>query len=133
MKIASIILFFLFSFFSAQSYAQSKTDTGSVKVNADPRVKEIDQKYTDSRNGKIKGYRVQIHFSAEKSKAKDAKSKFLNKFPDVHAYEIFETPYFKIRVGDFRTKLEAYKFMKEIQEIFPMTFIVADEIELPPL
>jgi hypothetical protein len=36
-------------------------------------------------------------------------------------------------VGDFRTKLEAYKFLKEISIEFPGSFIVQDEIELPKL
>ena len=91
------------------------------------------QKYVDSRNGKIKGYRVQIHFGTEKNKAKEIKSKFLAKYPDVKVYDMFEPPYFKVRAGDFRTKLEAYKFLKEIQEDFPGSFIIADEIELPQL
>ena len=129
-KITLIVLFFTLC---GWVNAQSKSDSGKVTVNADPRVKEMDDKFTESRNGKIKGYRVQILFSAEKSKAKETKSKFLTKYPDVHAYDLFETPYFKIRVGDFRTKLEAYKFMKQIQETFPQSFIVTDEIELPPL
>jgi hypothetical protein len=125
-------LFLLFiSLFSAK--AQTKTDTGKIVVSQDPRVKEMMQKYGESRNGKIKGYRVQIHFGSEKSKAKDVKSKFLTKYPDVRAYDIFETPYFKVRAGDFRTKLEAYKFLKDIQETFPGAFIVEDNIELPEL
>jgi hypothetical protein len=118
-------------FFTAP--AQPKTDTGKVVVNEDPRVKEMLQKYGESRTGKMKGYRVQIHFGTEKTRAKDAKSKFLTKYPDVHTYDMFETPYFKVRAGDFRTKLEAYKFLKEIQEHFPGAFIVEDQIELPQL
>lgn len=131
MKLGFIIIFFAATFVSAK--AQGVKDTSKMEVKQDPRVGEMLQKYRDSRNGKIKGFRVQIHFGAEKSKAKEIKSKFLTKFPEMRAYDTFETPYFKIRAGDFRTKLEAYKFMKEIQEDFPGAFIVADEIELPPL
>ena len=131
MKGIHILYFFLFVVTSAN--AQGVKDTSKIEVKQDPRVGEMLQKYRDSRTGKIKGYRVQIHFGAEKIKAKDVKSKFLTRFPDIRAYDIFETPYFKIRVGDFRTKLEAYKFMKQIQDDFPGAFIVQDEIELPPL
>lgn len=114
------------------AFSQAK-DTGKVVISADGRVAAMQQKYADSQNGKIKGYRVQIHFGNEKNKAKDIKSKFLTKHNEMRAYDIFESPYFKIRVGDFRTKLEAYKFMKEISESFPGAFIVSDYIELPEL
>ena len=131
MRSLFILLFLLANFISSD--AQTANDTAKIPVKQDPRVGEMLQKYRDSRTGKIKGYRVQIHFGAEKIKAKDVKSKFLTRFPDIRAYDIFETPYFKIRVGDFRTKLEAYKFMKQIQDDFPGAFIVQDDIELPPL
>jgi hypothetical protein len=126
----SILLLF---FILPAVHAQSKSDTGKIEVNQDARVKEMMQKYVDSRNGKIKGYRVQIHFGTEKNKAKEIKSKFLAKYPDVKVYDMFEPPYFKVRAGDFRTRLEAYKFLKEIRDEFPGSFIISDEIELPPL
>jgi hypothetical protein len=126
-------ILFLVIFLVPAGKTQSKGDTGKIEVNEDARVKEMMQKYVDSRNGKIKGYRVQIHFGTEKNKAKEIKSKFLAKYPDVKVYDMFEPPYFKVRAGDFRTKLEAYKFLKEIQEDFPGSFIIADEIELPQL
>jgi hypothetical protein len=130
MRFLIVLTLFLSPFLTR---AQVKADTGKITVQEDPRVKEMMGKYVDSRNGKIKGYRVQIHFGGEKIKAKDVKSRFLTKYPDMRAYDSFETPYFKVRVGDFRTKLEAYKFLKEIQDVFPGAFIVSDEIELPPL
>jgi len=108
-------------------------DSGKVEIVQDEKVAEMVQRYTDSQNGKIKGYRVQVFFGAEKMKAKDAKSKFLSKNPDMKAYELFETPYFKIRAGNFRTKLEAYQFLQKIKADFPGAFIVEDEIELPDL
>ena len=123
----------MFLFTTASAKAQGVKDTSKIEVKQDARVGEMLQKYRDSRNGKIKGYRVQIHFGAEQKKSKDIKSKFLTKFPDMRAYDTFETPYFKIRVGDFRSKLEAYKFMKQIQDDFPGAFIVSDEIELPSI
>ncbi len=99
----------------------------------DQKIQAMVQKHTESQTGKIKGFRVQIHFGAEKSKALQIKSKFLSRFPEVRAYDPYDAPYFKIRVGDFRTKLEAYKFLKSVQAEFPGSFIVTDEIELPPL
>jgi len=87
----------------------------------------------EAKKGKMKGYRVQIHFGSEKAKALDTKTKFMTSYHDVPSYLDYQQPYFKIRVGDFRTKLEAYKFLQEITDEFPGAFIVSDEIELPQL
>ncbi|MGB3947373.1 MAG: SPOR domain-containing protein, partial [Bacteroidia bacterium] len=81
----------------------------------------------------IKGYRVKIHFGTDKNQAKEVKGAFITKYPDVPAYEKYDQPNFNIRVGDFRTKLEAYSFLKKIQPDFPAAFIVQDEIEFPEL
>ncbi|MCC7301010.1 MAG: SPOR domain-containing protein [Bacteroidia bacterium] len=111
--------------FREASYSDTRT--------TEQKIRKLSEKYVESQNGKIKGYRVQIHFGAEKAKAMQIKSRFLSRYPEVRAYDPFDAPYFKIRVGDFRTKLEAYKFMKELIGEFPGSFIVADDIELPPL
>ena len=36
-----------------------------------------------------------------------------------------------IRVGDFKTRLEAMKFLKEIQSLYSAAFIVKDDVKLP--
>ena len=136
MKTALIILSLLFNLVAFVANAQvlsNKKDTGKTEVITNPLVKEMVQKYIDSQTGKLKGYRIQIHFSPEKNKANEIKLKFVAAYPDKKAYENFETPYFKVRVGDFRTRLEAHKFLNEIAIDFPGAFIVADEIELPEI
>ena len=100
----------------------------------DSRVNELMLKHVlvnVAKKSKIKGYRVQIHFGTQKAEANEIKSKFLTLYDDVPAYLDYQQPYFKIRVGDFRTRLEAYKFHQEIAEEFSGSFIVADEIEMP--
>lgn len=49
------------------------------------------------------------------------------------AYLIWESPNYKIRVGDFRSKLDAEKFQRKIDELFPYAFIVRDNINFPSL
>lgn len=112
--------------------AQSKTE--NVEIIQEYKIKELQAKHIDiNSKNPIKGYRVKIHFGADKTKAKEIKTKFISKFPDVPAYEKYDQPNFNIRVGDFRTKLEAYKFLKVVQLEFPSAFIVQDEIEFPDL
>lgn len=120
---------FTASFCFAQTAA---TDTGKVELVQDYKIKELVNKHIAiNSETPVKGYRIKIHFGADKNKAKEIKAKFISKFPDVPAYEKYDQPNFNIRVGDFRTKLEAYKFLKEVQIEFPSAFLVQDEIELP--
>lgn len=114
--------------------AQIATDTGSVKVNEDPRVMLLMGKWKEVKertDGKMEGWRIKIHFGTDRDKAKSVKVGFLNKHPEVNAYEDYAQPLFVILVGDFRTKMEAYKFFLEIKDEYPTAFIVQDEIEMP--
>lgn len=83
----------------------------------------------EKREGRFSGYRVQIHFGPDREKAKEAKAKFVLKYTDKAAYDTYDQPNFKIRVGNFRTRLEAHAFMKELQVEFPGAFIVQCDIE----
>ncbi|HTL81608.1 MAG TPA: SPOR domain-containing protein [Bacteroidia bacterium] len=127
-------LFFIFlvSLFStAFLNAQTAADSLQKDVDADSRVKVVmDKQIEVNSKGKEEGYRVQIYFGADKVKANAMKAQFLARYADdAHAYEIYEVPNFKIRVGDFHTKLEAYAFLKEIKAEFPSAFIVESEID----
>jgi hypothetical protein len=109
-------------------------DTGKIELVQDHKIDELLSKHVEiNSKSELKGFRIKIHFGSDKTKAREVKAKFILKFPDVPAYEKYDQPNFNIRVGDFRTKLEAYRFLKEVQPEFPSAFIVADEIELPKL
>ena len=111
--------------------AQTSADTLQTGVHADPRLKVLVAKHGEVlKKGQVQGFRVQIYFGSDKAKAREVKSRFLATYAsEAHAYEIYEVPNFKIRVGDFRTRLEAYRFLKKIRADFPASFIVASEVE----
>ncbi len=119
---------------STFSFSQVASDTGKVEFVQEYKLKELLNKHIEiNSKGTIKGYRIKIHFGDDKNQANEVKKKFLEKFPDVPAYAKYDQPNFNIRVGDFRTKLEAYKFLKEVQVDFPAAFLVMDDIEFPQL
>jgi hypothetical protein len=94
------------------------------------------EKYNNQNQTKpiINGYRVQIYFDSgnqSKKKANDVKTQFLAKNPDIPCYLVYQSPNFKVRVGDFRTRYEAYKLYREIRNDFPSAYIVKDEINFP--
>jgi hypothetical protein len=82
------------------------------------------------------GYRVQIYFgsgSSARIKAMKVKTDFLSSYPEVKAYIIYQSPDFKVRVGDFRTRSEALRLQKKMTRDYPNAFIVPDEIQFPDL
>ena len=79
------------------------------------------------------GYRIQIYFGNERINAQDKKSSFLQNHPKIAAYMVYHQPNFKVRVGDFRTRLEAVGFLKKIESDFKTSFIVPDDVKLPDL
>lgn len=77
------------------------------------------------------GYRVQIHFGSNRTKANEVKADFLKLYPNVGSYLVYHQPNFKIRVGDFKTRMEAQKFLKDIQPLYSTAFLVKDDVKLP--
>ncbi|HRS54065.1 MAG TPA: SPOR domain-containing protein, partial [Bacteroidales bacterium] len=66
-----------------------------------------------------------------KSRAYEVKHSFTLNYPDVDVYILFEAPYYKVRVGNFRTRLDAYSFFRKISAKYPDAFIVKDFIDYP--
>ena len=102
----------------------------------DIRIKVLLQRYMEINRGISNGYRVQIFSSSgvgSSEQAQKARGKFLNEDFDIPAYLVDAPPYFRVRAGDFRTRLEAQKYRELIRPIFPGAFIVPDKINLPEL
>lgn len=100
---------------------------GKIEIQADPRIEILSNRY--NKTHEIRGYRIQIISSPKKDEAKKAKSQFASRYQQMDAHEIYQQPFFIIKVGDFLTKLEAEKYHREIEEFFPGSFIVPDVIE----
>lgn len=100
------------------------------QLQTELKVKQLIEKkaaYNRLNNGEYDGYRVKIHFGADKTRAREIKAKFIAKFSEYIAYEDYDQPNFIITIGDFRTKLEAYEAKKKIEADFP-GFIVKSKI-----
>ncbi|MEI6880014.1 MAG: SPOR domain-containing protein [Bacteroidota bacterium] len=81
----------------------------------------------------IDGYRIQLFSGAERNNANALKTKFLKLYPETPAYLIYQQPYFKLRVGDYRTKIETQQIFYKLQDDFGQVIIIPDKINLPKL
>lgn len=82
----------------------------------------------------VPGYRVRIFFDNKQTARAESETtlkKFNMLFPDVMAYRIYANPYFKVTVGDFRTKSEAMALLTRIKGAFPSAFVVKENIAYP--
>jgi hypothetical protein len=85
----------------------------------------------------MEGFRIQIYASNNRNAREESnktRAEFMSLFPDIVSYPLYAEPgYFKIRVGDFRTKTEAMKLFQMISKEFRDAYIVPDVINFPDL
>lgn len=84
----------------------------------------------------LKGFRIQIYSSSNRNAREESgkvRAEFISKFPqELTSYASFAEPgYYKIRVGDFRTKAEGTKYLLMIRKVFPDAYLVPDVISFP--
>lgn len=79
----------------------------------------------------INGYRVQLAFDSDKSVVDEARSKFSALYPKVDTYMEFIAPHYFLKVGDFRTMLEAEEIKANTGNLFPTSNIVKGRVNLP--
>ncbi len=125
----TLLLCILF-FYSSNILAQ---DSASVTWLMEPKTEQLLQKKLelDKTKPSIQGYRVQLYYGGNRAEALELKSKFAALFPDLETYLIYQQPYFRLRAGNYRTRIEAYKLFRKVEKEFPSVFIVNDEIAFP--
>ncbi len=121
---------FFFSFLFLGNIVFSQTE-GNVYIDSSSEIKElINKRITYNKaNPKINGYRIQIYYGSENG-AISARNKFLGLFPDSAVYVVYESPDWKVKVGNFKTKLEADKAREEILLSFDGAFVLEEKIPL---
>lgn len=118
-------------------FSQSRDLNKNVTVKVNNRIDTLIavQRIINTEANNFNGYRIQIYSDAgnnSKSKAIEVQGVFAKTNPDYSSYLTFSEPYYKVRVGDFRTRIDAEKLLKSIIEVYPAAFIVADKIVFDP-
>lgn len=132
------ILILILSLCTTMLFAQDTTS--SVVVHKDPRVDQLVKKQAEV-NAAIKkatartakGFRLLVINTNKRDEAIAAKTKIYTHFPELKAYLVYQSPYFKLKAGNFRTREEAQQFQKILSVYFPKgVFIINDTIEVTP-
>ncbi len=128
--LVSCCVFFMPDFSSAQT-------RGRVEVIKDPLIDTLIarraylNKTIAGGDETANGYRVQIYFGSNRQAAYNAQAKFNQEYPELKTYIVYTEPNFKVRAGDFRTRLEAEKLQRDIIGMFSSLFIIPDKINPP--
>jgi hypothetical protein len=118
-----------------------------VVVNQDPSIKKMvgvrlaGDKVQRTGNDafiKVQGFRAQV-FTGNQRLSKDEAFKREKEikeiFPELTTYVTYTAPFWKLRVGDFRSHEEAYDLKRKLVEAFPTygkeIYIVKEEVNIP--
>ncbi|MBR2609085.1 MAG: SPOR domain-containing protein [Bacteroidales bacterium] len=114
-----------------------KADGGDAEVNvyqSEAMNQAMEEHLSQNAGRTLSGYRVRIFFDNKQSarvESEEALKRCESLFHDVRAYRTYANPYFKVTVGDFRTKSEAMALLERIRSEFPSAFVVKENISFP--
>lgn len=111
---------------------------GYTSIQVDSSITFLDDqlKEEDKNDPRIQGYTI-IIWSGSGANSKNGarwKQKVFNEsFPIYETHLTWKNPNYEVRVGDFRTKIEAEKVLNEINEEFPTALVRSARVELPDI
>jgi len=127
-SISIISLFFVF-----QNELAAQDTSAYINIHQDITISKIAAKHIQINENYpwIDGYRVQLYSISgvsSRDKANRFKAEFLIKNPNAIVYIVYQAPYYKVRIGDFRTKINALSYLQNIKKNYPSAFVVNDQI-----
>ena len=119
------------------NYVELNNSTGSVTVNHPSQIDSLLVSQTISNaEKKINGYRIRLLFDNKqtaRTESEQIEEEFKLRFPTIPIYRTYTNPFFKIVIGDYRTKSEATKALKTIVQVYPKAIIVKENISFPEI
>lgn len=108
-----------------------------VAVHQESAIRDAVNAKTDKNSSKMQhGFRVRIYFDNRRDargRSSAIYSSFQSRYPGIPAYRDFDAPFFKVTVGDFRTKADALAFLEMIKGEYPSAFLVREDFKYPSL
>lgn len=143
MKKFAVIIFICFGPAALKAQTTLKTDTtatpvSKVTITKDPRIDLLAKAELDMNNRAkrfVKGYRLFVLKSSDRAYAMRVRTYLLQTFPGENVFMTWQSPFIKMKFGDFEDKADAEKAKKQIERDAVVTggvYVVPDTIELKP-
>ena len=122
----------------AHAFAQ---DSSSIVVRKDGRLDILNAKQAAlnkqasrmTSTGLYHGYRLQVLSTQSRDQAYQVKSELLQRFPEQKTYVLYQSPYFKIRFGNFIERADALRYKSVMSSLYSQViYIVNDNVEYKP-
>lgn len=141
MKNRGIIMSIIVCLAVLGTYGQTGGD-GNVVIVQDESIDTILMKHVemnkklleDPDNYAIDGFRIQIFEESgnrSSTQAREVMDEFSEKYPQIPVYLTWQAPNFKVRVGDFSTRMQAEGYLKKIKRDYPIAWVIKDKIKFP--
>lgn len=85
---------------------------------------------------KISGYRIRIFFDnsqTARGESEAVAARFRGSYPGIGVYRTYDSPFFKVTVGNFRSRSDAFAFLQRIKGSYPGAFVMKCDIDYPPI
>lgn len=134
MKRIWLFIFSVFITLAGFSQQTGKDSVVMVVVNKDPRIEVLGKKmaeYNESLANKLhstKGYRLMLLSTSDRSQVLQVRSQLLQLFPEQSCYMVFQSPFIKLKFGNFLSRDEAEDYRKQLMALK----IVAGNIYIVP-
>ena len=108
----------------AQDGMKTQHPEGKITINQDPRIEKLIAYNSElNKTNSEKRFRIQI-YNGTLEGAEVAEREFLEKFDEISSNISFETPNYKVRVGKFRNRLEADRYLMKVRKEYPSAFLL---------
>ena len=99
---------------------------------------EVKQALTDYVKGNasktISGYRIRVYYDNSpqaRVRSESIENTLQTQYPEHKVYRSFESPNYKVMLGNFRSKDEALRIFNQLKKTYPTAYIIKDNIEYP--
>lgn len=108
---------------------------GNVTVRQSQAVGSALRHYMNANYGKkLQGYRIRVFYDNSpqaRTRSESVAAYVRAQFPENGVYRTFESPNYKVTVGDFRSKEEALRIYMALKSIYPTAYIIKESINYP--
>jgi hypothetical protein len=115
---------------------------GNVTYTVDPRIETLGNKMAEYNEALAasaariaKGYRLMVLSTSDRNEALNLRTRLLQLYPDQKVYMIFQSPYIKVKFGNFLDRNDAEKTKKQLNATKVVSgniYVVAEKIEVKP-
>ena len=108
-----------------------------VNISQPAQMEQGYAKYVSgNKERKRNGYRIRLFFDNKQTarvESEELEKVFQEQFPLIPTYRSYTNPFFKVVVGDYRTKSDAIRELQKILPFYPQAIVVKESIYFPAI